>query len=216
MGLPLPPYAQIEGFLPDDERSSLLDWVLGHEHSFAPATIRSGNDQIVSPERRIALTSGNLGPLKVALQERLLLALPDLMSRTGATRPQPATLEIELAAHGDGAHFLPHTDLPIGATRKLRTIDDDRVLSAVLYFHAEPKLFSGGELRLFKLGVDPDEADESGFVELQPLQNSLVVFHSWVRHEVRPVRVPSGRFRDYRFAVNIWFRRKIGAESEAV
>ena len=209
MDLPAPPHVQLLDFLPAEELRNLLDWVLSNEGSFTAATVRSGNDQVINPDRRIALTSGKLGPIRPLLRERMLEALPTLMEKTGAKGPAPTTLEIELAAHGDGAHFRPHTDLPIGEARQRRTIDDDRVLSAVLYFYGEPKGFSGGELRLFKLGVDPDTAGKGDFLEIQPLQNSLVVFHSWVRHEVRPVAVPSQAFRDYRFAANIWFRRKL-------
>ncbi len=211
MDLPLLPYARLTDFLPDEELAVLLAWVLGHEHLFAPATIMSGDTALVNAAWRVGLTCRQLGPLEPLLRRRMLEALPELMARTGATGPEPSTLELELAAHGDGAHYRPHTDLPIGARRKLRTIRDDRVLSSVLYFHAEPKGFSGGALRLFRLGAEENNDDESGFVEIAPTQNSLAVFHSWVRHEVRPVHCPSCEFRNYRFALNCWFRRKLSA-----
>jgi Rps23 Pro-64 3,4-dihydroxylase Tpa1-like proline 4-hydroxylase len=208
MNLPLPPYAQLTDFLPAEELSSLLEWVLAHQDRFAPATIMSGDQAVVNAEWRVGLTCRDLGPLEPQLRKRMLDALPVVMAKTGAAGPEPSTLELELAAHGDGAHYRPHTDLPIGARRKQRTIGDDRVLSSVLYFHAEPKGFSGGALRLFRLGAE-ETGDESEYVEIPPLQNSLVVFHSWVRHEVRPVHCPSRKFRDYRFALNCWFRRKL-------
>ena len=177
MDLPLPPYVQLTDFLPEEERDALLDWVLANEGKFAPATIMSGDAQVVNPDWRVGLTNRDLGPLEPVLRKRLLASLPTLMSKTGASGPEPRTLELELAAHGDGAHYRAHTDLPIGPRRQLRTPGEDRVLSGVLYFHAEPKAF----------------------------------FHSWVRHEVRTVNCPSRRFRDYRFAVNCWFRRKLTA-----
>lgn len=208
MNLPLPPYAQLTDFLPREELASLLEWVLGHEDHFAPATIMSGDRAVVNAQWRVGLTCRDLGPLEPQLRRRMLAALPVIMTKTGATGPEPSTLELELAAHGDGAHYRPHTDLPIGDKRKQRTIGDDRVLSSVLYFHAEPKGFSGGALRLFRLGAE-ETGDESAFVEIQPIRNSLVVFHSWVRHEVRPVHCPSREFRNYRFALNCWFRRKL-------
>jgi SM-20-related protein len=216
MTLPIPPYAQLMDFLPQAGLTLLLEGVLGNEGKFAPATIVSGNTPVVNAEWRAGLTCRDLGCLEPSLRERMLECLPMLMTRTGANGPEPRTLELELAAHGDGARYRPHTDLPIGPRRKLRTPEEDRVLSGVLYFNAEPKGFSGGALRLFRLGSEISEDDPSSYVDIQPLQNSLAVFHSWVRHEVRPVRVPSGRFRDFRFAVNIWFRRKLGAESAAL
>jgi Rps23 Pro-64 3,4-dihydroxylase Tpa1-like proline 4-hydroxylase len=45
----------------------------------------------------------------------------------------------------------------------------DRLLSAVYYFHAEPKAFSGRELRLHSF------AGDGSFVDVPPEQNSLVV-----------------------------------------
>lgn len=204
------PYAQIENFLPQPELDALLEWVLASEGRFRPATIKTdGDDQVLDPKKRVALTMRELGPAGPKLNERILQALPELMRLTGASGPEPTRLEIELAAHGDGAHYLPHTDIPIGDIRKHRSGDDDRVLSAVLYFHAEPKAFSGGQLRLFRLGAAPGPAQPGDFVDLEPLQNSLAVFHSWVKHEVRPVRVPSNAFANFRFAANIWLRRKL-------
>ena len=55
-----------------------------------------------------------------------------------------------------------------------------------------------------------DSSDSSdSFVELEPLHNSLVIFHSRMTHEVRPVRCPSRKFADGRFSVNCWFRRNL-------
>ena len=82
----------------------------------------------------------------------------------------------------------------------------DRIISAVYYFHCMPKGFSGGDLRLYRLGADPlGEGKEPGnHVDIEPVRNSMVAFPSWIMHEVRPVSCPSGDFRDYRFAVNCW------------
>jgi Rps23 Pro-64 3,4-dihydroxylase Tpa1-like proline 4-hydroxylase len=55
---------------------------------------------------------------------------------------------------------------------------------------------------LFRLGT------ELGFVDIEPVQNSLVAFHSWMRHEVRPVGIAGDRFRDNRFAINCWYQRR--------
>jgi predicted 2-oxoglutarate/Fe(II)-dependent dioxygenase YbiX len=196
------PHAQLRDFLPGKELGALLAQVLGNPEKFNPARIRSGDDSVVNADRRVALTSGDFGPLEEPIRQRFLDSVPAIMAATGASGPAPAIIEMELAAHGDGAFYSVHTDIPIGETRKRRRPEPDRVLSSVFYFHAEPKGFSGGELRLFGLGPDADHVD------LQPVNNSLVVFHSWVPHEVLPVRCPSGEFRDYRFAINCWFRRE--------
>ena len=147
------------------------------------------------------------------LSERLLAALPQVMAGTGTGGLPPVSLELELAAHGDGAFYLPHLDIPVGARRKpvSGSPHEDRVLSAVYYFHHLPKAFSGGELRLFRFGADSDatRADPANHVDLEPVGNNLVAFPSWIYHEVRPVSCPSGEFRDYRFALNCWYCRTL-------
>jgi SM-20-related protein len=88
---------------------------------------------------------------------------------------------------------------------------EDRILSAVYYFYREPKAFFGGALRLYRLNLRPStiSAHTNDFIDVEPLQNSLVAFPSWTTHEVRPVSCPTGNFSDYRFALNCWFCRRI-------
>jgi Rps23 Pro-64 3,4-dihydroxylase Tpa1-like proline 4-hydroxylase len=114
-----------------------------------------------------------------------------------------------MVAYGDGAHFAAHTDIPIGTDHRdhgARFGKFDRLLSGVYYFHAEPKGFTGGELRLFRFGSDA-AAEPGDWMDIPPEQNSLVVFPSWVRHQVLPVHCPSDAFSDSRFAVNCWMCR---------
>ena len=86
----------------------------------------------------------------------------------------------------------------------------DRLLSAVYYFHREPKRFTGGQLRLHRSTPDDDPSDPEPIrnpadqIDIEPKRNSLLVFPSWASHEVLPVDCPSSRFEDHRFAVNIW------------
>jgi len=78
-----------------------------------------------------------------------------------------------------------------------------RVLSCVYYFHREPKAFEGGALRIHAFGSEED----AEFVDIEPRQNSLLVFPAWAPHEVRTVSCPSDAFADARFSVNCWLHR---------
>jgi SM-20-related protein len=213
------PYWRALDFLPEAEREALLSWTLAHRNSFKPARVSSlkqGGPDEVDPARRIALTCRDLGSIESMLRVRMLERIPELLNRTGTGGPPPTMLELELAAHGNGAHFRRHVDLPIGKPWRMaiseNKLEGDRVLSAVYYFHREPRRFSGGELRLHPLesfGAGA-EVDCGNHIDLDPLSNSFVVFPSWVPHEVRTVTVSSGDFVDHRFALNCWFRRHLG------
>jgi Rps23 Pro-64 3,4-dihydroxylase Tpa1-like proline 4-hydroxylase len=114
-----------------------------------------------------------------------------------------AGIEIQLVAHGDGAFYKPHIDTRTGPESDLSTV---RVLSGVYYFHAEPKAFSGGALRLYDFAFG---AHEPRFVDIEPERNTFVAFPSWARHEVLPVSCPTRQFIDSRFAVNCWVWGKL-------
>ena len=76
---------------------------------------------------------------------------------------------------------------PLGARK-----GEDRVISAVYYFHNLPKGFSGGRLRLFRFGSDPADHDDGDNIAIEPIDNSLLVFPSWAQHGVERVSCPSG------------------------
>ena len=210
---PLPPHLQLCGFLSDSEHKELLDWTLGNPHEFAPATItgKGGATGRIDPAQRIALVAPVPEPMVDRLNARFNDSFDEIAGAIGYSGPPPSSFEIQLAAHGDGAHYKPHLDVPLGEKRKPlgAAPGEDRVLSAVYYYHREPRGFSGGALRLHRFSADWDrtDADPSSYVDVQPLDNSLVAFPSWAMHEVRPVSCPSGRFEDYRFALNCWFCR---------
>ena len=212
---PLPPHIQMFDFLTEAEHGLLLDWVVANEKNFQPAVVnkgRIGSENRVDPYTRICATTRVIGPQEPMLRDRLLGALDQIMARTGI-RLSPDSLELELAAHGDGAFFSAHTDIPVGHDRTPLSDEagHDRLLSAVYYFHAQPKAFSGGELRLFRFGAEASGSgtDPANHIDLEPTSNSLVAFPSSVLHEVRPVHCPSGAFRDRRFALNCWYCRAL-------
>jgi len=211
---PMPPYAQFRDFLDAQTHQALLDWVSARRDGFASATVtksKAGHSNRLDPQVRLALKLRDLGPLQSMLSERLLAVLPEAMTAAGSRGAEPRSLELELTAYGDGAYFKPHLDIPIGPDRNPLGAreGEDRVISAVYYFHNRPKGFSGGRLRLFRFGSDPGEHREDDSVAIEPIDNSLLVFPSWAQHEVEPVSCPSGEFDDYRYAVNCWYCRPL-------
>ena len=73
----------------------------------------------------------------------------------------------------------------------------------------EPRHFTGGEIRLYNLGEGPGSDRR---IAVPPRQNSLLLFPSWVGHDVTTVSVPTHDFADSRFAVNCWLHRSSPAQ----
>lgn len=189
----------------------MLQWVLAHPERFQPATVSLQNEIVVKPADRQALTTRDFEGELNWLEDRFRAVQDELLQTLRLTVPAIESLELEIVAHGNGAHFAPHVDIPVGVGRKplggRPGRADDRLLSAVYYFHGEPKSFEGGNLRLYPLGADPkrEALETAQFVDIEPAQNTLVAFPSWATHEVRAISCPSEAFADYRFAVNCWY-----------
>jgi SM-20-related protein len=126
--------------------------------------------------------------------------LPTMFETLGSLRFVPSEFELEMVAHGDDAHFTRHIDTfnRNAGSRK------NRIISAVYYFHALPKSFSVGALRLHSLAAS---GEVGTYVDIEPDYDTLVFFPSWFPHEVLPVRCASGEFGDSRFAINCWVHR---------
>ncbi|MBO9712816.1 2OG-Fe(II) oxygenase [Sphingomonas sp.] len=191
----VPPHARFRDFLDPAEHARLRDWAFGREAEFEPSVVDAGQ---LRPEIRHSYTLGQrkLREWHGLLSDRIMGRLGDLCAAVGVERFAVARIETQLLTYGDGAYYRQHIDSRFG-----KDIESLRVLSAVYYFHAEPKAYLGGELRLHALAPGIGR-----YIDLTPEQNMLLVFPSWAPHEVLPVQCPSGRFIDSRFAVNCWVR----------
>lgn len=209
---PMPPSTAIDDFLDPPTHQALLAWTLANADRFAPATVYRPDGMRVDTSARDNLKLSDLGPMDGPIRERVLAALPRVSGDLGCRFPPEVILELELTAYGEGAFYQAHTDtgLPGKSDPERQSDPEPRLLSAVYYFHRQPKGFDGGALRLYRWG-DIDTADPANYRDLEPTDNRLVAFLSWARHEVRPVRCQSGRFEDFRFALNCWYRTPLPA-----
>ena len=197
----LPPYKVVRDFLPAETVAALLDFTLANEPNFTVANVGVREQVRIDTTKRISRASRDLGPFRDILVERLGLLGPALTAALNLPPFALRRIETELVAHGDGAFYARHID----TARPGAEAGTQRVLSGVYYFHATPKAFEGGALRLHELMPRAGRTPE--VIDIPPLHNSAVFFAAWMPHEVMPVRVPSRRFADSRFAINCWFRR---------
>jgi SM-20-related protein len=194
----MPSHLVLRDFLDGATVAGLLDYALSRQSDFAPTRLAS---KAVDPLFRVSTGLRELDGYRQILKAKILGLVPSLISQLRVTPFDAPKLETELVAHGDGAFYKRHVDTQ---TLRRREAIGIRVLSGVYYFHVEPKAFTGGALRLYAIGSNNDE----NFVDIEPVNNSLLVFPSWAPHEVRPVSCPSKRFIDSRFAINCWLRRQ--------
>ena len=193
----LPPFVVLRDFLTAETVRELFEFALARERAFAPTRTGRNESRNVRPEVRVSLGLRDLGAFRPMLKDKMQAIAPGLVAKLGMTPVDSPRFETELVAHNDGAFYKRHIDTHTASDR------DIRILSAVYYFHAEPKAFTGGALRLYAIG-DPAGAR---FVDIEPEHNTLLVFPSWAPHEVMPISCPSRRFADSRFAINCWVYR---------
>jgi len=190
----------VEDFLPAPEHAALLAFALANEARFHPAEVHARGEGRYAPGMRNSLRfTGDLGAVGSAFISAITSSQQQMFAGTG-TAPFPVKrCEIELSAHGDGGFFGLHQDSLTGAERASRSAD--RVITAVYWFHVQPKAFSGGQFALYPLtpGGEPDL--------IEPRDNRLIAFNAMAPHAVQPVSCPAGTFAASRFSINCWLHR---------
>jgi len=187
------PYRIVPDWLDPDRAEALLDHAIASEDRFKVAPILYQGGLTVDSGFRRAVTLKSLGPFADHLRDRALALKPELEKAFGTPAFAATDVEIELVAHGDGAHFTRHIDTFVVLNRAA----SPRIFTLVLYLHRRPRKFSGGALRFYALG-------SSRTVDVVPQNNHLVTFPSIAPHSVEPVSCLSGAFSDRRFAINMW------------
>ena len=133
-----------------DGMRGLLDYALSRQSDFAPTRVG-----VKGTQRRGPCFHGLARAWRLPANSQSQNPRPAAGARSrncGSPRSNPPGLETELVAHGDGAFYTRHIDTHTAHD------DDDvnqiRLLSGVYYFHAEPKAFTGGALRLHAIGAE--------------------------------------------------------------
>jgi Rps23 Pro-64 3,4-dihydroxylase Tpa1-like proline 4-hydroxylase len=187
----LPPYSLHHGWLGGTLAGALLDHAIENENAFRPSPIRRNFQKVIDPQARKSLTLTDLGPFADTIRARARELAPQLNARFGNGGFEPATIWLELIAHGDGDFIRAHIDSFVGDGVKA-----NRQVTMVYYLRREPPCFQGGELRLFAFG-------QNRFVDIEPRHDALLAFPSIALHAVNPVTCPGAPFSGRRFSVNI-------------
>ena len=210
-GRPAPPdrgllatrYVRMLDFLSPAEHQRLLEHALACQADFHDSGIvgRAGEGTLDYSFRRSRTLSGDrLAEIWDMCDRRLRGMLPGVRKELGISWFRLGEIERQLTAHGSGGFFAPHVDTGHPITSKRR-------ISCVYYFHASPRRFTGGELKLYDTWFTPSGSTAAAtYTTLTPLDNSIVFFPSDAFHEVCPVHCETEAFGGSRFTITIWFR----------
>ena len=194
----LPPYYIIENFFGSALIGQLLEHVLKNKDCFEASAVGQEGAR-VDQKIRISSILHDFGSLKTEIKERFKAVFPEALAQLRMPSFELYGTEREIVAHGNGAFYKRHIDTFTGAGEF-----SVRALTAVYYFHAQPKNFQGGEIRL--LPLRNSEVD-STYLDIEPKNDRLLLFPSWLPHQVMPVFSDSTDFKDSRFAINCWYHK---------
>jgi Rps23 Pro-64 3,4-dihydroxylase Tpa1-like proline 4-hydroxylase len=191
-------HIRILDVLTAEEQQTLIDFLRAHEDGMTASTIYPPDELqgVKDTSTRRSRTLFDLEDIWPILERWLEALLPHIRRELGLGWFELEQLEHQLTVHGDGDFFSRHAD---GAA------DDHRAITFVYYFNCEPKQFSGGQLRLYEASDDVASEDIEEFVEIEPTNNSIVLFPSWLHHEVAPVHSEVPGLEGSRFTLNGWF-----------
>ncbi len=206
------PHLLIPDFLGSDLVERLIAHCVDHEARFVPTAVGDGQSAKHDYGLRRSSTLAQADEFSRELQQmfkaRLAALLPTITAALRLSPFVPTVYEMELTAHNDGAFFGKHIDTFTGRVE----LPAQRMVTAVYYFFAQPRRFSGGALRLYPL---LDASETSRFLDVEPVNDGLICFPSFAPHAVQPIVCPSGAFADSRFAINNWICRARPTPSRA-
>lgn len=203
------PYVVIDDCLGADLANQFLTIALNSQEEFRPARISAnvGDGPVpeVDAKRRIASIFDMAKEQRQIFRAAIERRVPEIAKALATPAFDPSRYEIEMAAHGDGAHFARHIDtLGVGVTASGDEQPKVRTISVVYYFFKQPKRFTGGTFRLHAIAGN---GAPGTFADIEPAFDRALAFPAWMPHEVLPVSVPGGAFEDSRFAINCWLHR---------
>jgi hypothetical protein len=189
--------------LAPSELQELIAYTLGQEAAFTLSEVISPGvgGGVVDFEHRRSRVLMDLGTHGQLILDKIRRALPRVLPRLGIAAMPVSRTEIQVTASNDGDFFRWHSD---NAHQEIAS----REVTFVYFFHREPKNFRGGELRIYdSVWENGMHVPSENYRCILPQQNMVVLFSSFLPHEITPVECPSRAFADSRFTVNGWFHR---------
>ena len=185
----------IDDFLGHYEHQDMLAYALQQADAFDLGTVATGQQQA---RQNLAILEFAQAAHSRLICNRLLTWLPRILQSFGMAPFPVQQVESQLTASNDGHYYRAHLDAD-------QDLDLRRALTCVYYFSKQPAQFSGGALRIYDAtNSDGQRRQADSFQQCEPVSNRMVIFPSDSFHELMPIRCPSGKLEDSRFAVTNW------------
>jgi len=193
----------LDEFLAPQELAELTSFALEHEAEFRSSEVISPTTEggVVNYDHRRSRVMMDLGRHQNVIVERIQKVLPQVLEKLRMEEFTIAGVEAQITSSNDGDFFHFHSD---NASERVAC----RYLTFVYFFHQEPRMFDGGELRIHDAQLEEGVyVSEGSYQTIVPQQNQIVFFPCQLMHEITPVKCSSQRFADSRFTLNGWLRR---------
>jgi Rps23 Pro-64 3,4-dihydroxylase Tpa1-like proline 4-hydroxylase len=193
----------LDEFLAPQELAELTSFALEHEAEFRSSEVISPTTEggVINYDHRRSRVMMDLGRHQDVIMERIQKVLPQVLEKLGMEEFTISGVEAQITASNDGDFFHFHSD---NASERVAC----RYLTFVYFFHQEPRMFDGGELRIHDAQLEEGiYVSEGSYQTIVPQQNQIVFFPCALMHEITPVKCCSQRFADSRFTLNGWLRR---------
>jgi hypothetical protein len=187
-----------DDFLPASERAALYDHVVrrGRTDALVATTYGADGSRRVRADVRRAQSMQVDDTIRAIVEPPLAAARDFALARFQLDMFPMGRIEMEATASGDGDFFRKHSD-------DSHPDYFSRILSFVLYLHAQPRRFTGGALRVYDSLVESGRRTIAGsYVDIDPRDNRLVIFPCDRVHELMPVSLDSEDFADRRITIN--------------
>lgn len=198
------PFVLIEDVLPADQHGQLMAQIVDAATAFETPKLVKGDANLADRSVRDALVIDNPATAMVApVKERVLAALDSALPRLGIPAFRIDWVEAQVTIHGNHHFYNAHRDDEPDPNSPVFA----RTVSYVYYLHRRPKAFGGGQLRLYDSDPAAGMFNPAAFTQVEPANNTLILFPSWAYHEVRPVALACADPFDGRITVNGWVHR---------
>jgi Rps23 Pro-64 3,4-dihydroxylase Tpa1-like proline 4-hydroxylase len=192
-------FIQFRDILSPEQLQELLGYTFANESRFERSGYRPDPNY---PDYRRSMVLYQFSPHMEYFQRLIQSMVPETCQQLGIPSFEVSHIEAQLTMHNHDNYYKIHND---NASEDTAT----RRLTYVYYYYREPQGFAGGKLRFYnRVQSQVNLPGEEHFVDIEPYNNSLILFPSQYMHEVMRVDCDSRAFHDSRFTINGWVREK--------